>query len=48
MQKTFEHILTEQRTELVEEIYPHILDCVKSSNANHVVQVCLYIVETSA
>jgi mRNA-binding protein PUF3 len=39
VQKAFEHILVEQRDQLVKELEPHILECTRSSNANHVIQV---------
>lgn len=39
MQKALEHLLLlEQREKLVGELNGHIIDCVKSSNANHVIQ----------
>lgn len=39
VQKAFEHILKEQRDKLVEELRGRVLDCVKDSNGNHVIQV---------
>ncbi|BEI81667.1 hypothetical protein CcaverHIS002_0208270 [Cutaneotrichosporon cavernicola] len=38
MQKALEHLLLEQREKLVAELEGHIIECVKSSNANHVIQ----------
>ncbi|WVQ78476.1 hypothetical protein IAT38_000562 [Cryptococcus sp. DSM 104549] len=38
VQKALEHVLNDQRAVLVSELEPHIFECVKSSNANHVVQ----------
>lgn len=38
MQKALEHLLLEQREKLIAELDGHIIDCVKSSNANHVIQ----------
>lgn len=39
MQTALEHALPEDRQKLVTELDGHIIDCVKSSNANHVIQV---------
>lgn len=39
VQKALEHVLLPQREILIRELEPHILNCVKSSNANHVIQV---------
>lgn len=39
MQKALEHLGLHQREKLVAELDGHIIDCVKSSNANHVIQV---------
>ncbi|WWC60863.1 uncharacterized protein I303_103439 [Kwoniella dejecticola CBS 10117] len=38
VQKALEHVLVDQRVVLVAEIEGHVLECVKSSNANHVIQ----------
>lgn len=38
IQKALEHVEAEQRAALVGELKGSILECVKSSNANHVVQ----------
>ncbi|WRT67370.1 uncharacterized protein IL334_004341 [Kwoniella shivajii] len=38
VQKAFEHVLVDQRQTLVSELEGHVLECVKSSNANHVIQ----------
>lgn len=38
MQKALEHLLLGQREKLVAELEGHIIECVKSSNANHVIQ----------
>ncbi|KIR28760.1 pumilio 2 [Cryptococcus deuterogattii 99/473] len=35
VQKALDHLLNEQRAKIVAELEPHILECVKSSNANH-------------
>ncbi|EIW70182.1 hypothetical protein TREMEDRAFT_29689 [Tremella mesenterica DSM 1558] len=43
VQKALEYVLTEQRDVLVEELRPHTLECVKSSNANHVIHLRLTI-----
>lgn len=39
MQKALEHVLVDQRDKLIAELDGHIIECVKSSNANHVIQV---------
>jgi hypothetical protein len=39
VQKAMEHLLSDQRELLVRELEPHFLECIKSSNANHVIQV---------
>ena len=41
MQTALEHARTEDRAKLVAELDGHIIECVKSSNANHVIQVSL-------
>ena len=38
MQKALDHVLADQRAALVAELEPHIIECVRSSNANHVIQ----------
>ncbi|KAK4684287.1 pumilio RNA-binding family, partial [Tremellales sp. Uapishka_1] len=38
VQKAMEHVLVAQRAVLIKELEPHVLECVKSSNANHVIQ----------
>ncbi|WWC69214.1 uncharacterized protein I206_103151 [Kwoniella pini CBS 10737] len=38
VQKALEHVLVDQRSLLVSELEGHILECVRSSNANHVIQ----------
>lgn len=38
VQKALEHVLFEQREKLVAEIAGHVIECVKSANANHVIQ----------
>ncbi|EJT50837.1 RNA binding protein Pumilio [Trichosporon asahii var. asahii CBS 2479] len=38
MQTALEHARTEDRAKLVAELDGHIIECVKSSNANHVIQ----------
>jgi mRNA-binding protein PUF3 len=38
VQKALEHVLFEQRDKLVAEIAGHVIECVKSANANHVIQ----------
>ena len=39
MQTALEHARPEDRAKLVAELDGHIIECVKSSNANHVIQV---------
>ncbi|KAK1925075.1 armadillo-type protein [Papiliotrema laurentii] len=38
VQKALEHVTTEQRAEIVAELEPHFVECLRSSNANHVIQ----------
>ncbi|KAK8869572.1 hypothetical protein IAR55_000139 [Kwoniella newhampshirensis] len=38
VQKALEHVTPEQQQLLIDELVPHYLECVRSSNANHVVQ----------
>lgn len=38
VQKALEHVLPEQRERLVTELVGHVIECVKSANANHVIQ----------
>ncbi|WWD01141.1 hypothetical protein V866_008080 [Kwoniella sp. B9012] len=38
VQKALEHVLVDQRKTLVSELEGHVLECVRSSNANHVIQ----------
>jgi hypothetical protein len=39
VQKALEHVLLDQRKKIVSELEDHVLECVKSNNANHVIQV---------
>lgn len=39
VQKALEHVLVDQRKKIVSELEDHVLECVKSNNANHVIQV---------
>ena len=36
--QALEHILTDQQAQLVRELEPHVLRCVKDQNGNHVIQ----------
>ena len=41
MQKAFERVDEEQKIRLGQELHPHVLDCVRDQNANHVIQKIL-------
>ncbi|KAK3331963.1 armadillo-type protein [Cercophora scortea] len=45
VQKALEHVLADQRAELVEELEPQILDLVKCPNGNHVVQKVIEVLK---
>jgi TRAP-type C4-dicarboxylate transport system substrate-binding protein len=39
VQKAFEHVLKDQKDQLVEELKNKVIECVKDNNGNHVIQV---------